>query len=501
MAYGNIKADGLITSTGTTVDLTSIATDNATTSEAGYMSAADKTKLDGIEASATADQTGAEIKAAYEGESDTNAFTDAEQTKLAGVEAGATADQTGAEIKTAYEAEADTNAFTDAYKAQLDDLESLSVSYPSGNTIDAVNEGGTLDEDFTNGGSGYSINVIDFGGGEYLVVVTNGGSDIDNVVPNSNNAALNGSQIVTLTWSGGSVTFTPYSTRLTGAGGASYGFDILNGGGDPSSADDQTGVSVNISSPPTTYVFNNGSDAQDALVNSPPASGKIDVGGVVYTVSDFTDETLADGKLTVQHSGSTTIAAGDAWREVPSDEPTEGLLSLADANKIATIPAAGPFFETGTWVPRMVHPTWNGSAYTFPDFYSHTMGAASGRYQRVGEWVTVWFNLRQPSSISYDNGSATAHDYVGDLPYPVDTSYSVGAPLVIYNNFSSTLSGVPAVRIQAESLRVVTLVAGDDGTNFAQSQDCFGDSQAEFTGSITYKCVADGALFSTATAD
>jgi hypothetical protein len=33
-----------------------------------------KTKLDGIEASATADQTGAEIKSAYEGESDTNAL-------------------------------------------------------------------------------------------------------------------------------------------------------------------------------------------------------------------------------------------------------------------------------------------------------------------------------------------------------------------------------------------------------------------------------------------
>ena len=48
-----------------------------------------KTKLDGIEASATADQTGAEIKSAYEGESDTNAYTDAEKTKLAGIAASA----------------------------------------------------------------------------------------------------------------------------------------------------------------------------------------------------------------------------------------------------------------------------------------------------------------------------------------------------------------------------------------------------------------------------
>lgn len=50
---------------------------------------ADETKLDGIETAATADQTGAQIKAAYEAEADTNAFTDAEQTKLSGIEAAA----------------------------------------------------------------------------------------------------------------------------------------------------------------------------------------------------------------------------------------------------------------------------------------------------------------------------------------------------------------------------------------------------------------------------
>ena len=57
-----------------------------------------KNKLDGIEASATADQTDAEIKTAYENNSDTNAFTDAEKTKLSGIEAAATADQTASEI-------------------------------------------------------------------------------------------------------------------------------------------------------------------------------------------------------------------------------------------------------------------------------------------------------------------------------------------------------------------------------------------------------------------
>ena len=79
------------------------------------------TKLAGIETSATADQTGAQIKTLYEAES--NAFTDAQFTKLAGIETSATADQTGAEIKSAYEGESDTNAYTDAEKTKLAGVE------------------------------------------------------------------------------------------------------------------------------------------------------------------------------------------------------------------------------------------------------------------------------------------------------------------------------------------------------------------------------------------
>ena len=48
--------------------------------------AIDGTKLDGIETNATADQTDAEIKTAYENNADTNAFTDADHTKLDGLE-------------------------------------------------------------------------------------------------------------------------------------------------------------------------------------------------------------------------------------------------------------------------------------------------------------------------------------------------------------------------------------------------------------------------------
>ena len=46
-------------------------------------------------------------------------YTNTEKTKLAGVETSATADQTGAEIKALYEAEADTNALTNALLVML----------------------------------------------------------------------------------------------------------------------------------------------------------------------------------------------------------------------------------------------------------------------------------------------------------------------------------------------------------------------------------------------
>ena len=62
---------------------------DATTSASGYMSGADKTKLDAIEANATGDQTAAEIKTLVGSASDSNVFTDADHSKLDGIASGA----------------------------------------------------------------------------------------------------------------------------------------------------------------------------------------------------------------------------------------------------------------------------------------------------------------------------------------------------------------------------------------------------------------------------
>ena len=64
--------------------------DLANLADGTEFSASDHRKLDGIEASATADQTSAQIKAAVEAATDSNVFTDADHSKLNGVAAGAT---------------------------------------------------------------------------------------------------------------------------------------------------------------------------------------------------------------------------------------------------------------------------------------------------------------------------------------------------------------------------------------------------------------------------
>jgi hypothetical protein len=93
----------------------------------------DGSKLDTIESNATADQTGAEIKALYEAEA--NAFTDAQFTKLDGIEELATADQTASEIRALVESASDSNVFTDDDHTKLNGIADGATVY-SDNNVD-----------------------------------------------------------------------------------------------------------------------------------------------------------------------------------------------------------------------------------------------------------------------------------------------------------------------------------------------------------------------------
>ncbi len=102
-------------------------------------------KLSGIEEGATADQTNAEIKTAYEANSDTNAFTDALQTKLNNIESNATADQTNAEIRAAVEAASDSNVFTDNDHTKLNNIEDNATADQTASEIKSLIASSPLD--------------------------------------------------------------------------------------------------------------------------------------------------------------------------------------------------------------------------------------------------------------------------------------------------------------------------------------------------------------------
>jgi len=89
---GTLDIDGTLDVTGATITGTlAMGANTITTSSTvdGRNVSSDGTKLDGIEANATADQTAAEIRTLVGSATDSNVFTDAEKTKLNAIEASA----------------------------------------------------------------------------------------------------------------------------------------------------------------------------------------------------------------------------------------------------------------------------------------------------------------------------------------------------------------------------------------------------------------------------
>tara|TARA_B100000131_G_scaffold156740_1_gene152065 strand:- start:2576 stop:5920 length:3345 start_codon:yes stop_codon:yes gene_type:complete len=147
--YNGSTWQGGVTATGNLAGLgantfTGVQTFVSTQTFDGRDVSADGTKLDGIEANATADQTAAEIRTLVDNASDCNVFTDANNTKLNGIETGATADQTDAEIRTAVENATDSNVFTDADHTKLNGIEAGATADQTATEIRAAVEAGDL---------------------------------------------------------------------------------------------------------------------------------------------------------------------------------------------------------------------------------------------------------------------------------------------------------------------------------------------------------------------
>jgi len=146
--------------------------------------AADGTKLDGIEANATADQTAAEIRTLVESATDSNVFTDADHTKLNGIEASADVTDT-ANVTAA-------GALMDSEVTNLADVKSFDpadyATAAQGTTADSAMQdlvddttpqlGGVLDTNGNNiefgDSTGAEVNRLKFGAGDDLQIFHSG---------------------------------------------------------------------------------------------------------------------------------------------------------------------------------------------------------------------------------------------------------------------------------------------------------------------------------------
>ena len=167
---------GGLTSVHTGSTLSGLGTQASPLNVANPFTAADETKLDGIEPNATADQTGAEMVTAISaltGNARLNysalqgaptTITQAQADKLAGIETGATADQTGAQMVTAiagltgtsrlsYNALRDTPTWRNIYQSTEQQINNtigsrsgtLRYDLPLSSTVNVVFTGTTLD--------------------------------------------------------------------------------------------------------------------------------------------------------------------------------------------------------------------------------------------------------------------------------------------------------------------------------------------------------------------
>jgi len=147
LATDGTKLDGIEASATADQTASEIRALVESASDSNVFTDADHTKLNGIEASATADQTASEIRALVESASDSNVFTDADHTKLNGIEASATADQTAAEIRALVESASDSNVFTDADHTKLNGIE---ASADVTDTANVTAAGALMDSEVTN---------------------------------------------------------------------------------------------------------------------------------------------------------------------------------------------------------------------------------------------------------------------------------------------------------------------------------------------------------------
>ena len=310
-------------------------------------------KLSGIEASATADQTGAEIKVAYEGESDTNAFTDTEQSKLSGIESGATGDQTGAEIKIAYEAESDTNAYTDTEKSKLGGIESLATADQTGAEIKVSYEAEADTNAFAD------ADVTKLGGIEALADVT----DSTNVAASLTNgvAGLTAGEVTQLAKINTKVISETNWTAVTNLTGTNSGDQTITLTGNVTGSGTGS-FAATISNDAVTYAKMQNVSGSDKVLGRISGSGDVEEITMTGAGRDLMDDATAAAQATTlglgtldspTFAGATLSNAPTASTDAANKAYVDGIAAGFDPKESCRLATTGTLTATagnGTYV-------------------------------------------------------------------------------------------------------------------------------------------------------
>ena len=277
------------------------------------------TKLDGIEAGATADQTNAEIRAAVEAATDSNVFTDADHSKLNAIEASATADQTASEIKTLLQSDKltlsemnttslDTRYFTetesDARYFRQDSSETIASgdTWSSGDTHIAT----------TGAINARIVDLIDDVGG--FTAITS-----EQHFPNTNPQGATG-QAAILSIQAASTTLTPSGTTVTISNGNLANNANITITGVTSAIPTGFGFLVESTSTLHTYTFHRlVPKATEVTTVAANASAIATAATNVADINNFSDIYLISNSQPTQRADGTSLQEGDLWYDSSND--------------------------------------------------------------------------------------------------------------------------------------------------------------------------------------
>jgi len=271
----------------------------------GAFADGDKTKLDAIEASATADQTDAEIRTAVEAASDSNVFTDADHSKLNAIEASA--DVTDATNVTA------AGALMDSECTNLAALKAINQGLATGNDVQFNDL--TVAGDLTVTGTTTSINSTDLDVTDKLISINKGGADAASA--NGGGLFISGANEA-MTWDNGNSRFN-FSDDLHAAGnftlsGTVDGRDVASDGTkldgiEASATADQSNAEIRaaVEAATDSNVF---TDADHSKLNAIEASAD---------VTDTTNVTAAGALMDSECSSLASVKAINQGLTTSSD--------------------------------------------------------------------------------------------------------------------------------------------------------------------------------------